>query len=691
MKIIRDLLILLINIWTTAAVAAETSFVDQNLHDRRLQVDRYTGYKTNATLEEVNPLLVLTQINFPSAIKTVREAIDHALQRSGYRVDWQQSAEAYNIFSKLDIPLVHRKLNLMTLKDAIATLAGEAWQLLVDSVNRKLVIRLHAYVPWQIADGSNSDGTYRSHPEESVSLVPQTEPNRYPSDNSMSVQTEPNRYPSDNSMSVQTEPNRYPSDNSMSAQTEPNRYPSDNSASAQTEPNRYPSNNSMPAKTKLNRHPSDNSMSAQTEPNRYPLDNSVSAQTDPNRYPSDISVSAQTEPNRYPSDNSVSAQTDPNRYPSDNSMSARTEPNLYPPDNSVSAQTEPNRYPPNNSMSARTEPNPYPLDNSVSAQTEPNRYPPDISMSARTEPNPYPPDISASAQTEPRHFQHEYSALPVERSKPDTNVAYGDVSENAVIHEEPLADPMHFKEKKTGASIPDNTNLYNETSDEFRNQYGGENIKAYHPTKMSYPNDADSNNKISNMNHVQHTPEHNTLPPADLPKPNQQITPAEHDADFRDLWSVQSVIKAKEGVGSLDEPVIVHYSSISVKALIEILVPKGWVVHYEVSDAILKQKLVSHAESSRRNALSSLFKELNLKALFYPGQAVVLVTEKEPRSFDYSDSLKFKAMDSRDPDTSSDTFSDNPAATKTQPEVDTILRNAKIIKNLMRQMEPNSK
>ena len=631
MKIIRDLLILLINIWTTAAVAAETSFVDQNLHDRRLQVDRYTGYKTNATLEEVNPLLVLTQINFPSAIKTVREAIDHALQRSGYRVDWQQSAEAYNIFSKLDIPLVHRKLNLMTLKDAIATLAGEAWQLLVDSVNRKLVIRLHAYVPWQIADKSNSDGTYRSHPEESVSLVPQTEPNRYPSDNSMSAQTEPNRYPLDNSMSAQTEPNRYPSDNSMSAQT------------------------------------------------------------DPNRYPSDISVSAQTEPNRYPSDNSVSARTDPNRYPSDNSMSARTEPNLYPPDNSVSAQTEPNRYPPNNSMSARTEPNPYPLDNSVSAQTEPNRYPPDISMSARTEPNPYPPDISASAQTEPKHFQHEYSALPVERSKPDTNVAYGDVSENAVIHEEPLADPMHFKEKKTGASIPDNTNLYNETSDEFRNQYGGENIKAYHPTKMSYPNDADSNNKISNMNHVQHTPEHNTLPPADLPKPNQQIPPAEHDADFRDLWSVQSVIKAKEGVGSLDEPVIVHYSSISVKALIEILVPRGWVVHYEVSDAILKQKLVSHAESSRRNALSSLFKELNLKALFYPGQAVVLVTEKEPRSFDYSDSLKFKAMDSRDPDTSSDTFSDNPAATKPQPEVDTILRNAKIIKNLMRQMEPNSK
>ena len=233
MKIIRDLLILLINIWTMAAVAAETSFVDQNLHDRRLQVDRYTGYKTNATLEEVNPLLVLTQINFPSAIKTVREAIDHALQRSGYRVDWQQSAEAYNVFSALDIPVVHRKLNLMTLKNAIATLAGEAWQLLVDSVNRKLVIRLHAHVPWQIADGFNGDGIYKSHPRESISLVPRTEPNRYQSNNPISAQAEPNRHPLDNSVSAQTQPKRYPPDISMSARTEPNRYLPDISVSAQ--------------------------------------------------------------------------------------------------------------------------------------------------------------------------------------------------------------------------------------------------------------------------------------------------------------------------------------------------------------------------------------------------------------------------------------------------------------------------
>ena len=145
MKAIIGLIILLINVWHTT-IAAPT-----NLVNRQLKVDRYTSYQAHATIEEINPLLVVTQINFPSDIKTVSDAIEHSLQRSGYQIDWQQSAEAYDIFSVLEMPIVHRKLNLMTLKDAIATLAGEAWQLLVDSVNRKLVIQLRAQMPWQVA------------------------------------------------------------------------------------------------------------------------------------------------------------------------------------------------------------------------------------------------------------------------------------------------------------------------------------------------------------------------------------------------------------------------------------------------------------------------------------------------------------------------------------------------------------
>ena len=478
MKKIGNLLLLLINIWVATLVAAETNFVGQGAHDRRLQVDRYTGYKTNATLEEINPLLVLTQINFPSAVKTVQEAIDHALQRSGYRVDWRQSAEAYDIFSELYIPAVHRKLNLMTLKDAITTLAGEAWQLLVDSVNRKLVIQLHAYVPWQTVDGSDGDGTLGLHPQKSISPASQTRANHYPADDSVPAQT--------------------------------------------------------------GRH----------------------------------------------------------------------------------------------------------------------------------------------------HFQHEYSDSSVEQSVSDTDRADGDTPENTVIQNEAVADAVYFE--KAEVPVPDNADLYYEIPDRSDNQYTQGDIKPYHSAKMSYRNDADSPDKIPNIHRVQYMPGHDLSPYTDLSKIDRQTPIEEHEA-ARDLWSMQSVIKAKEGVGSLDEAVIVHYSSISVKELIEILIPEGWVVHYEVSDAVLNQKLVSHAESSRRNALSSLFKELKLKALFYPGQAVVLVAEKEPRSYDYGHSSKFKAIDSRNDDVPADPFSDIPDATGSQPEVDTILRNAQMIKNLMNEMEPASK
>ena len=357
----------------------------------------------------------------------------------------------------------------------------------------------------------------------------------------------------------------------MPAHTELNRYPSDNSMSAHTELNGYPSDNSVPAQTELNRYPSDNSVPAQTELNRYPSDNSVPAQTELNRYPSDNSVPAHTELNRYPSDNSVPAQTELNRYPSDNSVPAQTELNRYPSDNSVLAQTELNRYP---------------SDNSVPAHTELNRYPSDNSMSAHTELNRYPSDNSMSANTELKHFQHEYPFLPIEQFVSDTNVAYG----NAFIHDEPSADSMYFREAKTEIPISNNANLYDETSDRPRNQYSEENIKPYQLTKMSYSNDEDSYDKISNIHRIQYTPEYNIPPYTDLSKLDKPTSLEKHDTDSRNLWSVQPVIKAKEGVGSLDEPVIVHYSSISVKALIEILIPEGWVVHYEVSDAILKQK-----------------------------------------------------------------------------------------------------
>ena len=453
MKVISNLFILLISLLNITAVMAQSDLAEQSSPDRHLQVDRYTGYKTYATIEEVNPLLVITQINFPSSVRTVYEAIEHSLQRSGYRVDWQQSAEAYKIFSELEMPRVHRKLNLMTLKDAIATLAGEVWHLLVDSVNRKLVIQLHAYAPWQAADGSGAkqmNGTLGDSQVPRQSLV-------------------------------------------------------------------APDSNDL--------HPSPRAES--------------------------IPLIRSTE-----------------------------------------------------------------MDSDTMGSSE---------------------SVQIAEQKVPReNYSVVYSPVVKDGNGANDNAFIGSAEHTA---------PTNFI---TAGNLIEDSGAQNT----HQVQYIPQGIK----------------------------PDVLQLSDLDEQKPN----PPDSSQDF---WSTQPVIKAKEGIGSLDDAVIVHYSSISVKELIEILIPDGWVVHYEVSDAILKQKLVSHAESSRRSALLALFKELNLKALFYPGQAVVLVAEKEPRVFDYSNAPQFKAISKQHSEVPAEPLPNAPTSSKSQLDVETVLQNTKMIKNLMNEME----
>ena len=103
-------------------------------------IDRYTAYQSRVPAEERAPLDALIQINFPSEIKTIKKAIDHALGPSGYRLDWLASPDAERILSRLSLPEVHRELGLMDIRTAVQTLANDSWQIEVDDVNRVLII-----------------------------------------------------------------------------------------------------------------------------------------------------------------------------------------------------------------------------------------------------------------------------------------------------------------------------------------------------------------------------------------------------------------------------------------------------------------------------------------------------------------------------------------------------------------------
>jgi type IV pili sensor histidine kinase/response regulator len=91
----------------------------------------------NATPEQLDPLAVVVKVSFNSHITTVGEALDHLLLRSGYRMAALKASDPnMQILISRDLPEVHRKLGPITLTNALKTLSGPAWELVVDPVNR---------------------------------------------------------------------------------------------------------------------------------------------------------------------------------------------------------------------------------------------------------------------------------------------------------------------------------------------------------------------------------------------------------------------------------------------------------------------------------------------------------------------------------------------------------------------------
>ena len=674
MKAIIGLLMLLINVCYTSVFAAQTYLNSQMPPERRVQVDRYTGYKTNATLEEVNPLLVMTQINFPSRIQTVHDAIEHALHHSGYRVDWQQSAEAHDVFSELKMPLVHRKLNLMTLKDAITTLSGVAWQILIDSVNRKLIIRLDGDVAWQIASSSKTEDSLNAPRWASASPNEPATMNHRTISSNLSIQAKSG----DGSVMTQQIANQMmPKDGGvMTQQIADQMMPKDGGVmTQQIADNEY---------LRLRQLSDDDRVvTKQIADQMMPGDGSVvTKQIADQMMPGDGGVMTQQIANQMmPKDGGMITQQIANQMmPGDGSVvTKQIIDQMMPGDGGVmTQQIADNEYlrlrqlsDDDRVVTKQIIDQMMPGDGSVVTQQIADQMMPGDGgvMTQQIADNEYlhlhqpPGDGRVVTQQIADQMMPEDGSVMTQQIVQETNIGYRDmVSAPVESSDVPSEQPSITRVDFAG---------------------GG----------TSRQDDLDLPNKIPNIHRVQYIPER------DAPRYIQPDSTKLSESDSRvmyknhtdnQLWSVQPLIKAKEGIGSLDEAVIVHYSSISVKELIEILIPEGWVVHYEVSDAILKQKLVSHAESSRRSALSALFKELNLKALFYPGQAVVLVAEKTSSS-NSSYTPRSKSIDKSGYDRASEPLSDTPSPAVSRPQLDNILKDAQTIKNLMDNLELNTK
>jgi type IV pili sensor histidine kinase/response regulator len=82
----------------------------------------------------VPEVLPLTRQGRYTLAATVGEALHHVLRQSGYRLCESPDAA----LSALPLPAAHRRLGPMTLRDALLTLAGPAWNLSVDDFSRQV-------------------------------------------------------------------------------------------------------------------------------------------------------------------------------------------------------------------------------------------------------------------------------------------------------------------------------------------------------------------------------------------------------------------------------------------------------------------------------------------------------------------------------------------------------------------------
>lgn len=109
------------------------------------RTDRYTLVSMEPTTDQSNPLSAITSVSLGREVTTVGGAINELLKGSGYR--WQSQDQSEQMLNQLPLPAVVRHLGPIRLKDALQVLAGEAWLLRVDNLNR--VIWFEVNLPTQ--------------------------------------------------------------------------------------------------------------------------------------------------------------------------------------------------------------------------------------------------------------------------------------------------------------------------------------------------------------------------------------------------------------------------------------------------------------------------------------------------------------------------------------------------------------
>jgi conjugative transfer region protein (TIGR03748 family) len=93
--------------------------------------------------EQINLLQQTIQVRFPQNVQTIGDACNYLLKISGYSlIDNKHQNDALKITLTKPLPLIDRDFGPMSLKDALTTLAGSAFYLDSNPINRTVNFKL---------------------------------------------------------------------------------------------------------------------------------------------------------------------------------------------------------------------------------------------------------------------------------------------------------------------------------------------------------------------------------------------------------------------------------------------------------------------------------------------------------------------------------------------------------------------
>lgn len=105
-------------------------------HEYFVTTDRYTQSSIKPRADQLSPLDTLVNFAFGDEVKTVGSAVREMLEGSGYAWSAPVGEVDDSRLDQLPLPVINRDIGPVRLRDGLSTMAGIAWQLNVDELNR---------------------------------------------------------------------------------------------------------------------------------------------------------------------------------------------------------------------------------------------------------------------------------------------------------------------------------------------------------------------------------------------------------------------------------------------------------------------------------------------------------------------------------------------------------------------------